>query len=124
MLTLPLPTLVTILGTSLSLWWLSGAHPVWGLIGLLLDAVDGRVARALNKETKFGAELDFLSDVGIGVLCLMSAKFYLGLPVAGFLCIALLSFAAACRTLGYRASGRTLVMLPALGYEFALEVVG
>jgi CDP-diacylglycerol--serine O-phosphatidyltransferase len=33
------------------------------LIAMLLDGVDGRVARALNVQSEFGKELDSLSDV-------------------------------------------------------------
>ncbi|REK68778.1 MULTISPECIES: CDP-diacylglycerol--serine O-phosphatidyltransferase [Cohnella] len=33
------------------------------IIAMLLDGVDGRVARALNAQTEFGKELDSLSDV-------------------------------------------------------------
>jgi CDP-diacylglycerol--serine O-phosphatidyltransferase len=33
------------------------------IIGMLLDGLDGRVARALNAQSEFGKELDSLSDV-------------------------------------------------------------
>lgn len=33
------------------------------ILGMLLDGLDGRVARMLNKESEFGKELDSLSDV-------------------------------------------------------------
>jgi CDP-diacylglycerol--serine O-phosphatidyltransferase len=33
------------------------------IIAMLLDGVDGRVARALNVQSEFGKELDSLSDV-------------------------------------------------------------
>lgn len=33
------------------------------IIGMLLDGLDGRVARMLNTQSEFGKELDSLSDV-------------------------------------------------------------
>ena len=33
------------------------------IVAMLLDGVDGRVARALNAQSEFGKELDSLSDV-------------------------------------------------------------
>jgi CDP-diacylglycerol---serine O-phosphatidyltransferase len=40
-----------------------GMAAVMVLIAMLLDGVDGRVARALNAQSEFGKELDSLSDV-------------------------------------------------------------
>jgi CDP-diacylglycerol--serine O-phosphatidyltransferase len=41
--------------------------PVFGammiIIAMLMDGLDGRVARALNAQSEFGKELDSLSDV-------------------------------------------------------------
>ena len=35
------------------------------IIGMLLDGLDGRVARMLNTQSEFGKELDSLSDVTV-----------------------------------------------------------
>jgi len=64
-------TLTAILCAFAAIAW-AGTHPLWActaiLIASLLDMVDGRVARALNAQTKFGAELDSLADaIAFGV---------------------------------------------------------
>lgn len=41
-------------------WWFSGALLIWGFV--MLDAVDGAVARASGRTTKFGAVLDSTGD--------------------------------------------------------------
>ncbi|MEP6597902.1 MAG: phosphatidylinositol phosphate synthase [Actinomycetota bacterium] len=41
-------------------WWLSGTLLIWAFV--MLDAVDGAVARASGKTTKFGAVLDSTAD--------------------------------------------------------------
>jgi CDP-diacylglycerol--glycerol-3-phosphate 3-phosphatidyltransferase len=41
-------------------WWFSGAFLIWGCV--MLDLLDGAVARAGNRVTKFGAVLDSACD--------------------------------------------------------------
>lgn len=58
------------------------------IIAMLLDGLDGRVARALKCESEFGKELDSLSDVvsfGVAIY-----RYFVRLKPAGFeLCIRL-----------------------------------
>jgi len=49
-------------------------QPALLLIGLAFDAVDGRVARALNEATDFGGRLDWYTDVLIAQLLLWSTN--------------------------------------------------
>ena len=41
-------------------WWFSGTMLIWGFV--MLDVLDGAVARASGKTTKFGAVLDSTGD--------------------------------------------------------------
>jgi CDP-diacylglycerol---serine O-phosphatidyltransferase len=65
-----LPNLFTLAalacGMSAIMFAISGAFAVavaWLVVAMLLDACDGRVARYVGTSSKFGAELDSLSDV-------------------------------------------------------------
>lgn len=55
------------------------------IIAMLLDGVDGRVARALNVQSEFGKELDSLSDVisfGVAPAFIMYVVAYTNVPPA------------------------------------------
>jgi len=55
------------------------------IIAMLLDGLDGRVARALNAQSEFGKELDSLSDVisfGVAPAFIMYQAAFQGLPPA------------------------------------------
>jgi len=65
-----LPSMFTLLGLLCGFYSLvssiqgSYEHAAWGIIvAAIFDMLDGRVARLLNAETAFGAELDSLSDM-------------------------------------------------------------
>jgi hypothetical protein len=71
------PTLLTLLGYACSLAWLAGAPMVYGIIGVLADELDGRLARASGTDTRYGGELDYAVDV---TLTGLSAVKLLGTP--------------------------------------------
>jgi len=55
------------------------------IIAMLLDGLDGRVARALNAQSEFGKELDSLSDIisfGVAPAFIMYQAAFQGLPPA------------------------------------------
>jgi len=65
-----LPSMFTLLGLLCGFYSLVSAiqgnyeNAAWGIIGAaIFDMLDGRVARLLNAETAFGAELDSLADM-------------------------------------------------------------
>jgi len=65
-----LPSMFTLLGLLCGFYSLVSSiqgnyeHAAWGIIGAaIFDMLDGRVARLLNAETAFGAELDSLADM-------------------------------------------------------------
>ncbi len=64
------------------------------VIAAILDALDGRIARLLNGQTKFGAELDSLSDVvSFGVAPAMMMYLWALGPAGSFGWIAALAYA-------------------------------
>lgn len=70
------------------------------IIGMLLDGLDGRVARMLNTQSEFGKELDSLSDVitfGVApaVIMYISAFQYMG--IGGWLVTAIFPICGALR---------------------------
>ncbi len=67
------------------------------IFAILLDAVDGRLARYLEGTSKFGAELDSLADfVNFGVAPALLLYFWLLRDVRGFGWVACLLLAVAC----------------------------
>jgi len=63
----------------------------------ILDALDGRIARLLNGQSKFGAELDSLSDVvSFGVAPAMMMYLWALGPAGSFGWIAALAYAVCC----------------------------
>ncbi len=69
-------------------------------LAALLDGLDGRVARLLKSSSRFGAELDSLSDFvsfGVAPALLMYEWSLQALPKFGWFCALLLSMAGALR---------------------------
>lgn len=58
-----LPNAITFIGHALTLAWLCGAPWPVGLLGLILDAIDGAVARRLKATTEYGSLYDWTVDV-------------------------------------------------------------
>lgn len=59
-----IPCGLTVIGLALSLAWLARLVPWWtGVLGLLLDCVDGAVARRLRVESNYGSLLDWTVDI-------------------------------------------------------------
>lgn len=62
---LTLPDLVTLLGYALGLWWCADG-PTWaGVVSILADEVDGRLARATGTATEHGSALDWGCDIAL-----------------------------------------------------------
>ena len=63
--TVTAPDLVTLAGYGLGLWWAADG-PAWaGLLSILADEVDGRLARATGTTTAHGSALDWGADVAL-----------------------------------------------------------
>ena len=63
--TVTAPDLVTLAGYGLGLWWAADG-PAWaGLLSILADEIDGRLARATNTTTAHGSALDWGADVAL-----------------------------------------------------------
>ncbi len=75
------PNAITLTGTAIGLWgglllaqggyWLPLLGSVWFLLAVVLDGVDGEVARLSLRETRFGHWLDIITDnlVHLAVFC-------------------------------------------------------
>lgn len=107
-----LPNAMTLAGIVCSTIWLAGGSGWFALAGLLLDELDGRVARATGQTTALGSQLDWAGDVALNaaVLAKLGAPYVYALPpiVVG---------QAALREEGWRppvGSARALVTLFAL----------
>jgi len=78
------------------------------IIAMLLDGLDGRVARALNAQSEFGKELDSLSDVisfGVAPAFVMYVAAFQGLHEAlGWIVTALFPICGALRLARYNVS--------------------
>jgi CDP-diacylglycerol---serine O-phosphatidyltransferase len=76
------------------------------IIAGLLDGIDGRVARLLKGESRFGAELDSLSDVvafGVSPALIIYLWSLQGIPRLGWLCVLAYAVAAALRLARFNA---------------------
>lgn len=120
----PVPTLadlVTATGYGLGLWWAFGG-PTWaGLSSIVLDELDGPIARAMGQTSERGSALDWGADVsltGVSALRLGQAT---GKPVAALAAApALLYGQAHLRGSGYRpplGSARAVLMLATMAVE-------
>jgi phosphatidylglycerophosphate synthase len=59
------PNLMTLASIGCHVGWLLGAPFGFALLGLLLDELDGRYARATGTESALGAQLDWTGDVAL-----------------------------------------------------------
>jgi len=69
------------------------------LLAMLLDGIDGKLARMLDSSSQFGAELDTLADFfnfGIAPTILLYLMFFAGTPFANIGWLALIMFTIAC----------------------------
>jgi len=61
---LNVPNLLTFASLGLGVWWTVGGGPPWSAVAsVLLDELDGRVARATGETTRFGATFDWAGDL-------------------------------------------------------------
>lgn len=70
------------------------------IIGMLLDGLDGKVARMLNTQSEFGKELDSLSDVitfGVAPAIIMYVSVLNGFGVQGWIITAIFPICGALR---------------------------
>jgi phosphatidylglycerophosphate synthase len=78
---LTLPNVITLAGAGLTAWWLRGG-PAWAAVaGLLADEVDGRLARATGSTSRFGATLDWATDISLNAVMLDRLGAAVALPV-------------------------------------------
>ena len=101
-----IPNFVTIFGLCAGLtsvrYGMSGQFPMAMallLLAVLLDGVDGKLARMLDSSSQFGAELDTLADFfnfGIAPTILLYLMFFAGTPFANIGWLALIMFTIAC----------------------------
>ena len=78
---LTLPNAITLAGAGLTAWWLRGG-PAWAAVaGLLADEVDGRLARATGSTSRFGATLDWATDISLNAVMLDRLGAAVALPV-------------------------------------------
>lgn len=107
-----LPNTMTIAGLASTAVWLGGGSGWWALAGLVLDELDGRVARATGETTETGSQLDWAGDVAMSTAVL--AK--LGAPYV-YAASAVVAGQVALRSSDYRptvGSARALLTLYAL----------
>lgn len=110
--------LLTLTGYALGLWWTQGG-PSWaGLASILLDELDGQVARA-DGPTERGSALDWGADVALTPLALARLERATGAP-AFFAAPVVLAAQANLRASGERpavGSARAVAMLAAIVAE-------
>lgn len=63
-----IPNLMSLAGYAAGLAWIVGYGPGWALLSIVLDELDGKVARDLNQTSAFGAELDIAVDWSLAAL--------------------------------------------------------
>ena len=120
----PVPTtadVLTLAGYGLGLAWCLGG-PTWmGLVSILLDELDGRVARALNQSSERGSALDWGADVTLTSFASMRLGQSLGSAEVGVAAsLPLLYLQAHLRGKGIRptvGSMRALLMLATMAIE-------
>lgn len=120
----PAPTfadLVTLTGYGLGLWWAVGG-PTWaGISSIVLDELDGRIARAMNQTSERGSALDWGTDVtltGVTALRLGSSSGQM-IPALALAPLALYA-QSQLRADGWRpplGSARAVLMLATMAYE-------
>lgn len=77
------PNLLTFGGIAASTAWLLGGSGWWAILGLALDEIDGRVARAMNQTSEFGSKFDWGGDVAINAATMtkLGGPYAVALPV-------------------------------------------
>ena len=78
-----LPNVLTVAGIASSVVWLAGGSGWWALLGLILDELDGRIARATGQTSELGSSLDWAGDVAINAATIvkLGPPFIYALPV-------------------------------------------
>lgn len=104
-----IPNLLTFGGIVSSTAWLLGGSGWWAILGLVLDEIDGRVARALNQTSEFGSKFDWAGDVAINAATMVQ----LGGSAAALM-PAVLTAQAALREKGIRPSFGSARMITTL----------
>ena len=106
---------ITLLSLGFGLWWAAGG-PVWaGLLSILGDEIDGRVARAMGTTSERGSLLDWGSDVALTSASLVRLGMNTGrMPMAIIAAPVFLFAQSQLRSEGYRppiGSARAVIML-------------
>lgn len=120
----PSPTLadlVTVTGYGLGLWWAFGG-PTWaGISSIVLDELDGRLARAMGQTSERGSVLDWGADVSLTGASALRLGAATGKPVEALVAAPVLLYAQAhLRADGYRppvGSARAVLMLATMVVE-------
>lgn len=120
----PAPTfadLVTVTGYGLGLWWAFGG-PTWaGVSSVVLDELDGRIARAMGQTSERGSALDWGADVSLTAVSALRLGQATGQPVAALASAPVLLYGQAhLRGQGYRpplGSARAVLMLATMAVE-------
>lgn len=113
---------ITMAGYGLGLWWCVGG-PTWAAVGsIVLDEIDGRLARATGTTSERGSLLDWGQDVTLIPLALRRLGNAVGHPNAPLLAAPpILYLQASARAEGLRpviGSARAAIMLGAIALEF------
>ena len=95
-----LATAVTIGGYAASLAYIATNNPALGVIGVVADEIDGRVARAMGQTSSFGREMDYAVDLTLTGLTAYRALGNIGLAVLPIVT----TFQAVIRAAGLRPS--------------------
>lgn len=74
------PNVITLGGYVATIAWLMGASKAWGVVGLIADEVDGRVARATKTATDYGSLLDWATDLTLTGAVAYKANLLWSLP--------------------------------------------
>lgn len=69
-----LPNAITLAGYGLGLWWTAGGPPWAAVTSVLLDEVDGVVARERGETSDFGSTFDWAADIILTALSLRRVK--------------------------------------------------
>lgn len=120
----PVPTLadlVTATGYGLGLWWAFGG-PTWaGVTSIVLDELDGPIARAMGQTSERGSALDWGADVSLTAVSALRLGQATGKPVAALGAAPVLLYGQAhLRGQGYRpplGSARAVLMLATMAVE-------
>ena len=59
------PNMASTLGLVSALIWLGGGSPAFAMISIVLDEIDGTLARLLGQKSRFGGEYDYAIDIAL-----------------------------------------------------------